>query len=244
MFRAAIVEDSETDRRALQGHLDRYAKESDFALAVDAYDRAETFLGSYKPVYDVVFLDIMLPYMNGMDAAEQLRRLDDKVPLIFVTDMAQYALRGYKVGALDYFLKPVSYYDLKLRMDKMRLAAGSRRPPIIIHIPGEGDLVVTSEELKYIEIMDKQLTYHTTKGEYSARGQGLKKLESELSGHGFCRCSSSYLVNLRWCREVTGDEVVVDGERLKISRGMKKEFVTRLADVLVGTADACGGGCR
>ena len=99
MFRAAIVEDSETDRRALQGHLDRYAKESDFALAVDAYDRAETFLGSYKPVYDVVFLDIMLPYMNGMDAAEQLRRLDDKVPLIFVTDMAQYALRGYKVGA-------------------------------------------------------------------------------------------------------------------------------------------------
>ena len=90
--------------------------------------------------------------------------------------------------------------------------------------------------------MDKQLTDHTTKGEYSARGQGLKKLESELSGHGFGRCSSSYLVNLRWCREGTGDEVVVDGERLKISRGMKKEFVTRLADVLVGTADACGGG--
>lgn len=242
MFRAAIIEDQESDRRALESYLSRYAKESGMEIRADTFDRAEPFIGGYKPIYDVIFMDIMLPYMNGMEAAEQLRKLDENVPLIFVTDMAQYAVRGYRVGAMDYFLKPVSYYDLKLRMDKLRLSSTARSSPIVIHLPGEGDIVMTAQDIKYIEIMDKRVTYHTVKGDYEARGPGLKKIEDELASQGFCRCSSSYLVNLRWCREVSGDEVTVDRTRLKISRGMKKDFVTRLSDALAGAVNIREGG--
>lgn len=96
-------------------------------------------------------------------------------------------------------------------MDKLRLISESRPSPIVIHIPGEGDKVTPAQDVYYIEIMDKRLTYHCASGDYETRGSGLKQLENELAGSGFCRCSSSYLVNLRWCREIRGDEVLVAG---------------------------------
>lgn len=232
ILRVAIVEDSPSDRRDLERFLKRYEDETGVAVRADTFESAELFLGSYKPAYDVVFLDIILPYMNGMDAAEQLRKLDGEVTIIFVTDMAQYAVRGYKVNALDYFLKPVTYYDLKLRMDRVCAMLGHKLAPVVIHIPCEGDKVLSSADVYYIEVMDKQLTYHTTQGSFETRGGGLKKLESRLGSAGFCRCSSSYLVNLKWVTTVAGDTVTVGGDRLPVSRGMKKEFVTRLGESL------------
>ena len=240
MLTVAIVEDSRSDRVNLEKYLDRYMAETQNVIIKDVFDRAELFLQNYKPVYDVVFMDICLPYMNGMDAAEQLRKLDGEVAIIFVTDMAQYALRGYRVNALDYFVKPVTYYDLKLRMDKLCMLSESKQASVVIHIPCEGSIVVSSRDVKYIEVMNKQLTYHTTKGNFEARGAGLKKLAADLCKSGFGRCSSSYLVNLKWCEEIRGDAVSVGGEWLKISRGMKREFVTRLSESLT-SANLRGG---
>lgn len=233
ILRVAIVEDSQSDRLNLEKYLARYEEETGVLIKVETFEGAEIFLGNYKPVYDVVFFDIILPYMNGMDAAEQLRKLDNEVTIIFVTDMAQYAVRGYRVNALDYFLKPVTYYDLKLRMDRICAMCESRMTPVVINIPCEGVKVLSSADVYYIEVMDKQLTYHTTKGKLETRGGGgLKKLENRLNEVGFCRCSSSYLVNLKYVTSVSGDTVTVAGDRLPLSRGMKKNFVTRLSEIM------------
>lgn len=240
MLSVAIIEDSKSDRENLEKYLDRYAAEKNTEIRKEVFDRAETFLQSYKPVYDVIFMDICLPYMNGMDACVQLRKLDKEVAIIFTTDMIQYAIDGYKVNALDYFLKPVTYYDLKLRLDRLMIHNTKRIAPVVIHIPGEGDVVVASSDVKYIEVMVKNLTYHTTSGDYTVRGQGLKNVEAELKGE-FCRCSSSYLINLKWCKELKGDSVLVGGDWIKISRSMKKEFVTRLSETLANFTLPGGG---
>ena len=230
MLAVAIIEDSAQDRAALDRHIRRYQRETGQEIQIKAFDRAETFLENYKAVYDVIFMDIMLPGMDGMKAAERLRRLDGEVALIFATDMRQYALGGYKVGALDYFVKPVEYYDVKLRLDRIALLKESAAPAIVIHLPGTGDVALSSREVYYIEVMDKELTYHTGQGAYRCRSVGLKKLEEELAPCGFCRCSSSFLVNLRWCRELREAEVNVAGDLLPVSRGMKQKFVTRLSE--------------
>ena len=232
MLRVAIIEDSPTDRENLQKFLTRYESEKGTEIKADVFDRAETFLQGYKPVYDVIFMDICLPYMSGMDACVQLRKLDKEVAIIFTTDMIQYAIDGYKVDALDYFVKPVMYFDLKLRLDKLMLHNEVRQAPVLIHIPYEGDVVISASDVKFIEVMDKDLTYHTTNGDYTVRGNGLKKLEDDLKTANFCRCSSSYLINLKWCTRLKGDNVLVGNDWIKISRGMKKEFVTRLSEVL------------
>ena len=233
MLSIAIVEDSPKDRNALERHIQRYQKETQQEIQLNSFDQAEIFLDRYRAVWDVVFMDIMLPGMDGMTAAGKLRKLDSEVALIFVTDMRQYALGGYKVGALDYFIKPVEYYDVKLRLDRISFMKEMRLPSVFIHMPGAGDLALSSQDIYYVEVMDKELTYHTTKGNFQSRSTGLRKLEESLEPHGFCRCSSSYLVNMKWCRELRDTEVVVAGDVLPLSRGMKTRFVTRLSDQLM-----------
>lgn len=229
-MRAAIVEDSEKDREALLSGIRRYGRENGLAIQTDVFFNAENFLENYRAVYDVVFMDIILPGMTGMDAAARLRRLDAEVALIFVTDMRRYALQGYKVGAMDYFLKPVNYFDLKMRLDMIALSRKKTGAFLTVHVAKQGDRRLPLDDIYYIEVMNRDLTYHTVDGQITER-RALKTLEKELAGQGFRRCSASYLVNLKWCQGLMGDTVTVAGEELKISRGMRAEFLSHLKEV-------------
>ena len=238
-MRAAIVEDSAPDREALVSGLKRYARETGLMIQTDVFTNAENFLENYKAVYDVIFMDIILPGITGMDAAARLRKLDRSVALIFVTDMRRYALQGYKVGAMDYFLKPVQYFDLKMRLDMIALSRRKTSETITVHVAKQGDMRLRLDDIYYIEVMNRDLTYHTVEGQITER-RALKTLEKELSEQGFHRCSASFLVNLRWCTGLSGDTVTVAGEELKISRGMRQEFLSHLREVF-GTVSAAAG---
>lgn len=228
-MRAAVVEDSEKDREALLCGIRRYACETGQDIQTDVFLNAETFLEKYRTVYDVVFMDIILPGMTGMDAAARMRRMDVNVALIFVTDMRRYALQGYKVGAMDYFLKPVSYYDLKMRLDMISLSRKRAGDSLTVHVAWEGDRRLPLDNIFYIEVINRDLTYHTVDGQITER-RALKTLEKELTGKGFHRCSASFLVNLKWCQGLSGNTVTVAGIELKISRGMRAEFLSHLKD--------------
>ncbi|MBQ1490419.1 MAG: response regulator, partial [Blautia sp.] len=105
-IRIAIVEDEEAPRLALLTCLERFGKEKGLALSLSTFSDALSLLDHYEPIYDLIFMDIQLPYLNGMDAARRLRAMDQSVLLVFVTNLTQYAIAGYEVAALDYILKP------------------------------------------------------------------------------------------------------------------------------------------
>ena len=76
------------------------------------------FLEAYRPDFDLVFLDIELPLLNGIETARRLRELDSVVALVFITNMEQYAVNGYEVDALDFVVKPINYYRFSSMMRK------------------------------------------------------------------------------------------------------------------------------
>ena len=118
MIRIALIEDESEAKDLFVANLDRYSKEHGIGFTVAHFCNAMTFLESYKPVYDIVFMDIRMPDMNGLDAAHRLRQLDPSVILIFLTNLSQYAVRGYEVNALDFIVKPISYYVLVLKLER------------------------------------------------------------------------------------------------------------------------------
>ena len=120
VFRLAIVEDEKQDSDLLQSHIHHFFTENcpDDSFQVTVFDNAGVFIEQYRPDYDLIFLDIQMPGLNGMEAATALRKKDSSVLLVFVTNMAQYAVRGYDVNAAGFILKPVSYYDFLMRMRK------------------------------------------------------------------------------------------------------------------------------
>ena len=224
---AAIVEDDKKAAEQMAEHLRRYAEETGESIVSSTFDTALSFLDGYPAIYDVVFMDIELPDLNGIEAARRLRELDGDVFLIFVTNMAKYAINGYEVNALDYFLKPVFYSDLKMRMERIRQAKSRDAYSFALPVQG-GAHRFSADKVVYIESSGHNLTFHTVEGDYTMRGPSMRELEKQLNAHGFARCNTCYIVNLRYCKAVDGFLANVNGEELQISRSRKKEFMSAL----------------
>ena len=118
MIKIAIVEDDITYSEQLQEYLKRY--ESDFSESFDisTYFDGDAIVEDYHSQFDIILMDVEMRFMDGMSAAEEIRRTDKEVVIIFITNMPQYAIRGYAVEALDYMLKPVSYFAFSQRLSR------------------------------------------------------------------------------------------------------------------------------
>ena len=177
-------------------------------------------------------MDIEMGLMDGMDAAEQIRKVDEQVIIIFITNMAQYALRGYKVNALDYVLKPISYASFTETLKKAVRSLDRTKEKYLSISMRDGVRRIKTSDIEWIESMGHRLTFHTLNGIYETTIFSMKEMEDKLESEGFTRCSSSCLVNLKWVKEVENSTVNVNGELLKISRGKKNEFMTKLVSYM------------
>ena len=113
----ALVEDEPEAADVLAAFIARYADEKGLELAVTRFGNAMDFEMTHQH-FDLVFMDIQMPGINGMEAAQLMRTYDSETPIIFVTNLAQYAVKGYEVDALDFIVKPVTYFNFRMRMDK------------------------------------------------------------------------------------------------------------------------------
>ena len=118
MIRVAIVEDDAEVQGVLQEYVRRYTRQYGTEFEVTVFADGVDILEDYRAVYDIIFLDVEMKHLDGMTTAERIRQMDADVILIFITNMAQYAIRGYSVGALDYVLKPVPYFAFSQQLLK------------------------------------------------------------------------------------------------------------------------------
>ena len=229
MIRIAIVEDEEASVALLQKYISRYEKREDHVFSCDCYKNGLDFISDYKPVYDLIFMDIDMPQLDGMESSRRLRKLDQNVALVFVTNLRQYAIKGYEVNALDFIVKPVEYYDFVMKMDKaIAYAQKHKNDSIVIHT-GDSEKIISISNLHYVEVRSHWLIYHTVDGNFEVYGQ-LNTLEEALKPSGFVKCSHSYLVNLRYVMAVYADSIQVNQESVPLSRRKKKEFMQELAN--------------
>lgn len=231
MIRIALLEDEEDAKAAFEKNTESYAKNHNVEFVITHFDNAVSFLADYKPVYDIIFMDIRMPHMNGFEASKKLREKDGTAILIFLTNLAQYAIKGYEVGALDFIVKPITYHMLELKLHRA-IGIIEKSSDIEVRLNIVNSLIrIKASEIKYIEVIRHKVIYHTVKGEYSTYSS-MKKAEEELKGADFVKCNSCYLVNLRYVKSVKGYVADVDGAMLQISAPKRKEFVKALNDYL------------
>lgn len=231
MINVAIVEDEKEAAEILLGYLDRYTKEKGAEFHPLCYENPIKFLANYTSNYDIVFMDIELPDLNGMETARKMREIDKTVALVFVTNMAQFAIKGYEVDAFDFIVKPVTYFDFALKLERAIDRMSGRTGVKIMVSVDDALKCITADEIKYVEIIKHRLIYHTTSGTFEAYGT-LKKVAPALLSADFAKCNNCYLVNLRYVSGVKGYTVTVGGDELQISHPKKKEFIKALNNYL------------
>ena len=226
MLGIAIVEDDREQAALLETHIKRYAAEHQLVVSVSVFYDAVTFLEKYTQGYQMIFMDIKMPMLDGMDAARFLRERDQKVVLVFVTTMRQYAIQGYDVDAADFIVKPVNYPEFALKFT--RLLGKVERPEAVspdVFIKTENSFVrLALSDIFYVEVKGHYCVYHTASGEYR-RYQALRNAETSLSSRSFARCNNFLLVNLEHVSRIDGMSVFVEGEELQISHPKRKAFV-------------------
>lgn len=228
MIKIAVLEDEPNFAADLQRILQRYATEYSLSFEIKLFANGMEFLKAKSTDFDIIFLDINMPEINGIDIAKHIRKKDENVVLIFVTNLAQYAIDGYSVDAMDFILKPIRYSSLKFRLDKaISLIEKRKKGSIIIKVNREY-VKLDSSDIYYIEANKHKLVYHTVKGDYEVWGS-MTKVKKELESLGFASCNVSYYINLMYVAKIEGDDVVVNGEKLKISRSNRKSFLDELS---------------
>jgi len=228
LIRVAIVDDERAAAKCLEKCLHRYEKEAETKFEISYYSSGDKFLSQYYAgAFQIIFMDVSMPGTDGFKTSHRLREVDNDVVLVFVTNLAQFAIKGYEVGALDYILKPVAYSSFKLKIKRALIAVRSEASLQFTVTNEEGLWSIRASDLCYIEVVDHSLIYHTKEADIKTAGS-LKNEEKRLAGEPFFRCNYCYLVNLRWVTGVQGSTVTVNGTELQISRNRKKEFMQRL----------------
>ncbi len=226
MINIAVVEDEKVEQDRLKDFFLVLEKRIDEKINVSYFNNGNEFLFNFEPIkFDLVLMDIELNSdKNGLEISYEMRKKDEDVILVFMTNLAQYAIEGYKVNAFDYIIKPILEFDFINRIENaIKHIKSKKRTKILLSISGK-KIVLELKNIYYIEVLNHNLFYHTNVGVLETRGS-LKALAEELKNDGFSLCNTCYLVNLRYVENISGFTVKVKGEELLISHPKKKSFV-------------------
>lgn len=233
-IRIAIIEDDKDDASLLKNAIDKAKNELNLSIETLIFDNPTVFIDKYKTNYDILFLDIELPNINGLELAKMIRAIDRNVIIIFVTNMAQFAVEGYKVDAMDFIVKPISYPNLLLKLERAYQKIANNQDNKIVVKDKTSTSILSVNEIKYVEVINHKLIFHTINGDVSSIGS-LSSLEPRLNQFSFSRCNNCYLVNLKYVTKVENFDLLLGDTKLQISRSRKKHFLKDLADYLGGT---------
>ncbi|MEG1875523.1 MAG: LytTR family DNA-binding domain-containing protein [Angelakisella sp.] len=219
-MKIAICDDDKDELRSLSSFLDTYKQERGVSLRWDAfYSATELLCRAKSGTYDLYLLDIMMPGVNGMETAKEIRSFDQDASIVFLTSSPEFAVESYQYKAQDYLLKPAKAQRLYPLLDA--LLAKTRKPMEGFGVKTKSGMArILFENLVFLEVMEKCLYFHLSDGSVREAIASLTEFEDILLARPeFVRPYRSYIVNLLQAAELSANELIMlTGEKVPVSR--------------------------
>lgn len=226
-MKIAVVEDNAEYAKTLGEYIQKHSSENNLDIAVVYFPNGERFLEEYKSDFDIIFMDIEMPMMDGITSSSKVREIDSECIIIFVSNFMKYAIKGYSVNALDFLTKPLEYSIFKNTMAKAVHRLNMKHHQSLFLQNGGETYRLDINEIVFIEVYKHRVIYHTTTTEYDVRGS-LQESEKQLPPDQFIRCNSGTIVNLKYVTGIGKDSLIVLKQELSISRSKKKDVLNAL----------------
>lgn len=233
-MRIALVEDSAVFRTELQGILQKYCDETHISDEIEPFESGETFLAQFSPgKYDIVFLDVYMGGMDGMETARALRRTDEDCLIIFVSSSSSHAVDSYGVNAFYYLLKPVTAESVHEVMDRCLTKLYSHNLCIRVkerwsytHVPLEDILFVdTYNHYVQLHLESRVVRSHIKFSEFA---------QQLLKHPRFCLCYRNCIINMDKATGIDGkDFFLPNGVRIPIARQSSVQVRQQYADYML-----------
>ncbi len=227
MLKIAIVEDEQSYVNQLKEYLDRFQKETDEIISISEFHDGDEITSKYTARFDIILMDIQMKFVDGMTAAKEIRKMDSEVTIIFISNLAQYAIRGYEVDALDYIIKPVTYFAFSQKLSKAISRMQKRKNRFITVTVKGGVQRIDTTDIYYVESFGHNLIFHTKQQDYIS-GVTMKSAEELLANMNFSRGNKCYLINLEHVEGIQDNCAIINGEKLMLSRNKKTSFMQEL----------------
>lgn len=220
MLTIGICDDNQKNRLSLRWLLESILEQREIAHIIYEFSSGETLLSwteKHPNEIGLIFLDIEMGKMNGMETAKQLRSRYDTMQIVFVTGFSDYVFDGYGVGALAYLMKPVKREQLEEIISRVLTNLCKEADAVYSCHDGDSWYRIPHKEILYFESDRRKVNCITPNRKYSFYGK-LDDVEQELNKIGFVRIHQRYLVRAAAIRQICGNEVQVGAFTLPISR--------------------------
>lgn len=219
-MRIAVCDD---DRQELIRVLDRlasYQEQRQIDLRCQGFESATELLAAMdSEEYDLLLLDVLMPGLNGIQAAQEIRKKNESVKIVFLTSSPEFAVESYSVQASSYLLKPATQERLFPVLD--RLVSALRKPAEALIIQTKGSVLrLPFDHLEAVEVIAKTLYFHMADGSTREVHRALADYEYILLARPeFYKVHRSYLVSFRWVTEIhTAELITTSGRHVPIAR--------------------------
>ena len=224
MYNVAICDDTEEERLQAAEYAGRFFEREGIEVHIDTYAGGRELLESDRE-YDLYLLDVLMPGMSGIDAAQALAEDKDHPVVVFITSSLESAVEGYRVEAAGFILKPVeeeSFWSTMERVVRRRLGV---KKAVLSLVHNRVNVELPLERLAWFENRLHRVFVKLTDGEVLSVNQKLSELQLVLEPHSqFLRCHQSYLVNLDYVDKLEDSCFYMrDGQMIPISRNFYKQ---------------------
>lgn len=225
-MRIAICDDDKLQLQHIQSELTQLLRDKRITAEVSLFSDADALIDSiHAQKADIILLDIMMPLVNGMDAAKEIRCFDQRAIIVFLTSSPEFAVESYDVKASGYLLKPISREKFRRVLEECLSAVGSTPEVLVLHT-AFGYKCVPLQSIECAEAQNKTVRLTQTGGIIDNVSESFTGLEQHLClQKGFFKCHRSYIVNMAYVDCFTTKEVVLrSGTVASIARGSYKPF--------------------
>lgn len=227
MINFAVVDDEYDECAKMYEYISKYCDNNAIAYNICTFKNGEDFLAALSDKFNIVFMDIQLDGdSNGYETAIRLRKKDSEMVIVFVTNLARFAIKGYEVSAIDFIVKPLSYDTFVLKMNRILSKLKLNEGDITINARGKV-INLPFSKIEYIETEGHLAVYHTKDGVYKTYSS-LKTVERQINSPLFFKCNNCYLVNLKYVKSVDGFDLRIGNETLQVSRARKTDLIKAL----------------